>query len=295
MTLVYRDESFDYSNLEPDMVAEVKEPTYQSYVPLRLLRREGSPRGFVVGESEDIKEAMENLSGYFWASGSSYDWGGGGVYRSTLVGHAEFPVLATTEEGGVCTVPGLGSGERVVSDSYSAPHDDNETDAQFNARYGYVHSDGAGFAGVSAGQTVTLVSAYPSDAEPGKEQREAAEELVKGRLENWKAARLAVSDAELARFYAPRSSSASGMKSSGKMAKGGDELVHVPRAEITYAGLAIHIGPQRAVTSFHEIVARPSGKIYFMREIEWRLQGKDLLIFDQRVLRKVEAEELEES
>jgi hypothetical protein len=292
-TLVYRDESFDYSSLQPDVVAEDGLSVYQGYMLVRLLPHVGAPRGFTVGEDESSKEAMENLSGYFWNSGNSYFWGGGGVYDSEFIGHAYFPALANSGDGGGSKAPGLATGESVASDSYSAPHDDNETDAEFNAHFGYVYSDGSGFAGVSAGQTATLVDAYPTDAEPDKFQRGVAEEVVKGRFEEWKAARLESGVEELSGFYAKTGKHSAASRAGNGRKKTGDELVHVPGAMVTYEELAIHVGPKRIVTSFHEIVSTSSGKIYFLRELDWQLEGKDLLIFDQRVVRRVEAEEPE--
>lgn len=295
MTLVYRDDSFDYSNLEPDMVVEAGTPSFQGYLPLRLLPNKDSPWAFAVGASEESEEVMENLVDYFWASEVNYFWGDGGVYNSKLNGPIMFPVLGNSDSSRVCDVAGLGMGERVASDSYAAEGDDTQLDAQFNARYGYVFSDGAGFAGVSAGQEATLVDGYPTDSEPDESQRAVAEAVVEARLEEWKTARLATPPGELTRFYAKNDKDATASRRQTKVQKRGAELVHVPGAKISYDGLAIHIGPQRVITSFHEIVERPSGKTYVMREIEWQLEGRELLIFDQRVVRRIEAQEFGES
>jgi hypothetical protein len=272
MTLVYRDVGMDLSEFNSPDPEEVSLASSQDYTSVRLGPLESTPRGFTVLESEEASETFGDLSGYFWEAGQAYVWDGGGVRTAGSTGTALFPAAPTGLPEGLNSSGLPGTGWTVGNSSDDEEPGDQQYDARLNSRYGYVHTDGSGVAGVAASRVVTIVDTFPSAAQPTAERIVAATERLTARLEDWKKARGLADRAMLKGFYAGAEEAASA------------RLSHAPDMAIVYQETATHIGPTRAFTSFQEMIAAPAGQVYVMRELEWVVKEGEFVIAAERIV-----------
>jgi len=268
MTLVYRDVSMDMSEFQSPDPEDVLFAASPGYAAIQLGPVESDPRGFVVMESEDASQTMSDLQGFFWEAGQSFGWDGGGVRLAGATGPALFPSNSEASDTKLHT--SLDGTDKTLSINNDSPEPgDEQYDALLNSRYGYVYSDGAGFGGVAAARTVTIVDVYSTDSEPDAKLKVGAKTRLKTVLDEWKKARTDVDNTALKGFYSV----------------GGDAAKsHAPQLAIEYEETATHIGPTGALMVFQEMVTTPKGKFYAMRELGWGVEKGEFRVIAERVL-----------